>query len=244
MQIPVQVDPRATSLNVRIPPLYGFDNLRLNFAGAQYVDFGVTLGALGIVRDVTFMVWNRLTNFTADRYVMGSATAAGANIVDMQYLLASNNYRVTVVTGAVVLVLGGTPSNKLTCLTSTYDGANVILYQDGVVVGGPTPQVGNILAPSGNLTLGRPGSYNGLYWIGQIYMALAYNVALSQSQIRYNLRNPYNPIKNGLVLWANLEEGAGLRTNCKMGNVGSLLPAINPPIWRRTKKWELGNLNR
>jgi len=244
MQTPVQVDPKATSLNVKVPPLYEFDNSRLDFKGAQYVDFGVTLGALGIVRDLTFMIWSKLTDFTATRYLMASATALGANRVDMLYVFALNSYRIIVTAGATVAVDGGTLSNKLTCLTGTYDGANVILYQDDIIVGGPTPLAGNLIAPSGNLTLGRGGSWAGGYWIGSNYMALAYNIALSQSQIQYNLKNPYNPIKNGLVLWANLEEGAGLVTKCRMGNTGSLLPGGNPPIWRRTKKWELGNLNR
>jgi len=37
--------------------------------------------------------------------------------------------------------------------------------------------------------------------MGYIYNVLIYNFALSQSQIQYNMANPDNPIRDGLLLW-------------------------------------------
>jgi hypothetical protein len=39
------------------------------------------------------------------------------------------------------------------------------------------------------------------YYKGYIHTIRYYNRVLSESEIRYNLKNPYSPIRDGLVLW-------------------------------------------
>lgn len=41
----------------------------------------------------------------------------------------------------------------------------------------------------------------GFYFQGYIAQVLVYSRALSDSEIRFNYINPYNPVRNGLILW-------------------------------------------
>jgi len=83
-----------------------------------------------------------------------------------------------------------------------YNGTSLLLYVNGnQVESASTPAYNLFEAPGYHSSI---GSYNrGLrnFFMGYIYNFLIYNFALSQSQIQYNMANPDNPIREGLLLW-------------------------------------------
>ena len=52
-----------------------------------------------------------------------------------------------------------------------------------------------------DLMIGRCPTPFGFYYKGYIHTIRYYNRVLSDSEIQYNLNNPYSPIRDGLVLW-------------------------------------------
>ena len=101
--------------------------------------------------------------------------------------------------------------------------------------------VGTIDAVNRPTTLGRAAASASSYLHSYIALARIYNRALAADEVRWNKLNYHNPIRNGLVLWLPMEEGAGLIVYDKsgFGNNGSLLPALTPPTWERVRQWEL-----
>jgi len=76
---------------------------------------------------------------------------------------------------------------------------------------------------------------------GAIDEVLLYDRSLSKAEIRYDMLNYHSPIRDGLVMWLRLDEGAGLKAydGSGYGNDGDLLPTADPPRWVRNKMWEL-----
>jgi len=72
---------------------------------------------------------------------------------------------------------------------------------------------------------------------GIIAHFLLYNRVLQGWEIRHNMLNYHSPVRDGLVLWLDLEEGVGLTAYDKSGygNNGTIYGAI----WVRNKMWEL-----
>jgi len=83
------------------------------------------------------------------------------------------------------------PANTWSHLASTYDGATLRLYVNGVQVGHRT-QTGPIHTSAGNLTLGGDAAF-GQYWAGRIDEVRIYNGALSASQIQTDMNTAIGP---------------------------------------------------
>jgi len=91
------------------------------------------------------------------------------------------------------------------------------------------------------------------FWVGRAYNAAdryfsgiidevcVYNRILSAAEMRHNMVDYHNPVRDELVMWLPFEEGSGLTAydGSGQGNDGSLLPAAGPPAWRRNAMWEL-----
>jgi len=78
-------------------------------------------------------------------------------------------------------------------------------------------------------------------FVGKVDEVLVYDRYLSENEVRRNMLNYHNPIKNGLLGWWRFEEGSGLTTHDESGNGndGTLEPSGDPPGWKDVKKWEL-----
>jgi len=76
---------------------------------------------------------------------------------------------------------------------------------------------------------------------GEIVGVLIYNQLLSAEEIRRNMLNYHDPVKDGLVGWWRFEEGTGLTAHDRSGNGndGTLNPSADPPVWTDVKKWGL-----
>ena len=75
------------------------------------------------------------------------------------------------------------------------------------------------------------------YVKGIVYFVRLYNRALSESEICYNLLNYHNPVRDGLVLWLDFEEGHGDKVYDKSGygNHGTIYGAK----WIKVRQYEL-----
>jgi hypothetical protein len=76
------------------------------------------------------------------------------------------------------------------------------------------------------------------FFRGLIGLVYVYNRALSLAEIQRNIRNPLNPVRDGLVLWLPMVEGSGttVRDFSGYGNNGTLYNGVG---WRELAKWEL-----
>jgi len=116
----------------------------------------------------------------------------------------------------------------------------VKLYINGVLVN-QADLTTDVATSTADLGIGAWSNGSTDFVNGLIDMPMIYTVALSQSEIRHNMIDYLNPIRDNLVLWLALEEGTGLTAYDKSGcgNDGDLLPAASPPAWRRNKMWGL-----
>jgi len=137
------------------------------------------------------------------------------------------------------------PLNRWVHVGLTYDDPVLTLYYNGEI--DSTFNVGGTLNDTGNRVIVLGAESTATYPPPMAYLRAAYanlvvyNRALSPSEMRRIALDYHDPIRDGLVLWLDMEEGSGLTLNDKsgLGNHGSLNPAATPPVWRRNKKWEL-----
>jgi len=144
----------------------------------------------------TVMAWVAPVFTSGNIYYQGASEGEmGLNVYGVSVKLSDGNWY-------------GTPAYKGPTVVFThaagvrYNGTSLLLYVNG-------NQVESVSIPAYNLfeTPGYHssiGSYNrgaGGFFMGYIYNVLIYNFALSQSQIQYNMANPDNPIRDGLLLW-------------------------------------------
>jgi hypothetical protein len=120
----------------------------------------------------------------------------------------------------------------------TFDGSTGvgILYIDGVLKGQVTgASIGS--NPTAKLYIGARAPSN-LATRGFIALVRIYHRVLSQVEIQYNIYNPLNPIRDGLVLFLPMIEGLGTAVYdySGQGNNGTLYGGVS---WRELMKYEL-----
>ena len=114
-------------------------------------------------------------------------------------------------------------------------------YDDTLNRVGTITDVGNIDTAE-PFRLGTRGSlnlwYKGLQWGVQLYTR-----TVSQPEIEHNMRNPMNPVKNGLALWLPMIEGQGLTLgdHSPLANNGTLSGGV---AWMNLAKYEIQSLSR
>ncbi len=108
-----------------------------------------------------------------------------------------------------------------------YDGSELATIVNGNLLGA-TPVSGNIVDTTVPLTIGCRGDL-AIFTKGLVDSVLIYNRALSDSEIKYLYKHPYNPILSGCVLWLSAEsidESAGVwRDMSGYGNNGTIYGA-------------------
>jgi len=84
---------------------------------------------------------------------------------------------------------------------ATYDGTIVKLFLDGEEIYSGS-QTGNLDSETTKPTIGWGSTSTSYYHLkGMSGKVRIYNQALSRTEIRHNMLNPNNPIRDGLVLW-------------------------------------------
>jgi len=151
--------------------------------------------------------------------------------------------------GYVGASVGSIERNKWQHIAARWDGSEVRYYINGIL-DKIDPYVGSISNTAYDLYIGQMAG-DRYHWIGRIAQILIYNRALSDGgisvgqkaggELMYNILNYHSPIRTGLVLWLDMEEGTGLTAYDRSGygNHASLLPVASPPSWTRDKMWAL-----
>lgn len=240
MSLPLSINKRMPKL---LPLSLGFSKYAIEFNGidnyikvldnASLNSEQVTISFL--VKEHTHEGWSVLIRRTLggpwgsgeDPYMLGMNTSG--------YLYTS--IRVTGVSGFVGDYWEWGYSlahNKWSYITITYNSVDGLKeYTNGSLM--------YELDPDGTIDIAATAdAIIGTFLDGLIDEFTIYNRTLTISEIRRNMREYHNPLREGLVLWLNMEEGAGLTTYDKSGegNDGSLLPAETPPLRVRNKMWE------
>lgn len=131
-------------------------------------------------------------------------------------------------------------ANRWYFVTLTRSGDTFSLYLNNTFQGSLVLVLGVMTLTNHNLAVLKRIAYTN--WLdGSTALAMLYSNALTAEQIRYNILNYHNPIRTNLTMWLPIEEGSGLTAfdRSGLGNNGTLEPAGDPPLWARTRKWEL-----
>jgi len=117
------------------------------------------------------------------------------------------------------------------------DGNDTVAYVDGAMDSWTAPLAAK--DSGGRIEIGQRAGGHGydIWFPGTIGLVCIYNRALTPEEIRYNMLNYHNPIRDGLVLWLPMEEGTGTTVHDKSGygNHGTIYGAT----WKKVKMWEL-----
>lgn len=237
MSLPLSINKRMPKL---LPLSLGFSKYAIEFNGidnyikvldnASLNSEQVTISLL--VKEYTHEGWSVLI-----RRTLGLPWGTGED----PYMIGLSNFgniytsiRVTGVSGFIsgywdyYLTL-----HKYSYVTLSYNSIDGVKgYVNGSLIREQDPDGTIDIAATADATIGN-------FFDGSIDEFTIYNRTLTISEIRRNMREYHNPLREGLVLWLNMEEGTGLTTYDKSGegNDGSLLNAI-PPLWVKNKMWE------
>jgi len=121
-------------------------------------------------------------------------------------------------------------------LALTYDGSTLKIYLDGVLKSSASWS-GSIASSTYAVRLGDRETEH-MYFNGLIALPRIYSGALSLAEIHRNIRNPLNPVRDGLVLFLPMIEGSGttVRDFSGYGNNGTLYNGVS---WRELAKYEV-----
>lgn len=94
-----------------------------------------------------------------------------------------------------------------TNIVKLYVNLTLVYSYNGVLAGENLYYTGSIYSSNHPLRLGTrdldfdsvTDSFQKFY----LYFLMIYNRPLQQEEVKYNIRNPYNPIRNGLILYVN-----------------------------------------
>ena len=86
-------------------------------------------------------------------------------------------------------------------LAGTYDGANIRLYVNGELDGGPKAQTGTVRSAVNNLYISSSVNSATTSWDGIIDYVFIYNRALSASEIAELYRNPFGIFQPTFSVW-------------------------------------------
>jgi len=156
----------------------------LGFDGSDYVNVPLT-DKLTITDAITLSVWVRRTSndYTVHRGIVAT------NAYPTPYLLRITQTGGTLLwlvdAASVVSVAGAVlPLDEWAHVVATYDGANLRLYRNGEIEGGPTALTGAIDYTAEDISIGSWRRALSEYFIGDIKDCAIYNRALTPSEIK------------------------------------------------------------
>ena len=150
-------------------------------AGSDYVDAGnsfdivnQTTGAL------TIAVWVKTLGYGANQYqVVANKGDPNWRLENVTYsqLGFANNYSTSV-------QASGYTDNNWHFAVATFDGANLTMYRDGYLAGGPVEDTGGYnYVNTNNIWIGANSTGSGHNWDGGITQVAFFSYALSPSQV-------------------------------------------------------------
>jgi hypothetical protein len=173
------------------PTLSGDNGGVLSFDGNDdYVDCGNNL-SLSFVNNLTIQVWcSSNISDSGYRSPLMKTTSSAWNDGFGFYQQGGNFYfYVNIWNGAHIVSISKT-TFSLTNFVGTYDGANLKIYENGILRSTGTSFTANVSNSSTNLQVGRGGGSD-YEWNGNIAQVSIYNRALTAQEIQQN----YNALK-------------------------------------------------
>jgi len=167
----------------------------LNFAagGSQRVDIQKQYTPLDVTGDrLSFSLWAQATVSGAN-YLLGTINGAGTSGFSLN---APNDTSVRFIIGDGALVsmnanIKGTFSSGVwQHFCCVYDGAFLRIYQNGISIGTPVANTGNVVTNANKLQIGAYGE-SGLYWTGRLDNVQVWNRALSADEVRLLYASPF-----------------------------------------------------
>jgi hypothetical protein len=186
---------------------------------------------------------------SVEAWIKTSVNQSSAWIVTKYYSAGFGEYLLGVVAGALrfTVVIGGSSVNynptfnyydgRWHHVVGVYDGSYLRVYADGVQLPGSLAKTGSIDSTTYDVVVGSGHGAAGYFWSGLVALPKIYNRALSLAEIQRNMRNPLNPVRDGLVLFLPMLEGVGtsVRDFSGYGNNGTIYGAV----WRDLAKYEV-----
>jgi len=222
----------------RLPPSLGFSKYSLDFDGVDdYVEkTNPTFLPMEATEPRTYSLWIKISSVPGVYGRLVSFDSSAENGAGLEFAIHNTNNQLSFFDGA--WHDAGTPGvievGKWYHVALTFDGSTVKIYKNGEMI--------YSLSSSGRdninkITIGNRASFYDEGVEGIIDKVLIYSRALTEAEIRYNMLNYHNPVRDGLVLWLPMEEGGGTTVYDKSGygNDGT----INGATWTRVKMWEL-----
>jgi hypothetical protein len=249
MSIPSSVYQKLPS---RMPYTWGFSKYALRFSGGGDHVTIADSPFLSAFSQFSILVWIKTTS-TADELVIVAKDDTSTQR-EWHFKIFFGRLNLVIMSGNSWLnrirkyADVGFPNDGLWHhVAATWDGSptgGVSLYIDGGEVPGSYDNAGTFTGVADSAAAVCIGTYSdGVSgpFQGSADELLLYSRRVSLAEIRYDMLNYHNPIRDGLVLWLPLEEGMGLTAYDRsgLGNHGSLLPASSPPTWVRVKQYEL-----
>ena len=221
----------------RLPYSLGFKRYALYFDGDDYVEAPddpslnptrVTVEALVKPRAVDGQ------HFILSKYSWANIRGYALLVFDgkVYWRVFGKGVRTQVISSATV------SADKWYFIQATFDGDVARLYINGALDNYSSahlegePTVPLRVGYASDAELGRA-----YYFDGVIALARVYERGLADRERQYNMLNYHDPVREGLVLWYDLEEGRGDKAYDKsgQGNHGTIYGAT----WVRVRQYEL-----
>lgn len=207
-------------------PLSTPDIVRGNTLNFDGTDDAVAMGnpaSLNMTTAISLEAWVYSTNTTGDKKII---TKFGDVALDDAYSLQTVNgepqFNLDLGAGWQTCGAGTTLStNTWYHIAATYDGANMIIYINGVEQNA-IAQTGNIDVSASTFKIGNWASGN--FWAGQLDEVRVWNTARTAAEIRENMHLTLGGCETGLVSYYQFNEGSGtaLGDNASSGNNGTI----------------------
>jgi hypothetical protein len=225
--------PLSPLRTLRIPSEYAlrFDGID-DYVNIPHSD---SLNSPAVINRITIEAWYYPTTFT---YSYGAIYSKGGHYY-VAWLVFSGG------TTNIYLSLGYTPDDSWTIpnflnqwhfLAITYDGSYIRWFYNGVKVR-ETAKTITIASSTDNALIGLNRLGYPEYLAGFIAKVCIYSRALSADEILWNYNYPYNPIRNGLILWLpGTDEAIQPPTwydKSNFGNNGTIYGALKTQLIRK-----------
>jgi len=174
------------------PTFSGDNGGVLSFDGSNdYVNAGNN-SSLSFTNNLTIQVWCS-SNISDNGYrtpLMKTTSTAWSNGYGFYQVSGNFYFFINQWNGAQTVSVSKT-TFTLTSFVATYDGANLKLYENGILRQTGSSFTSNVSNSATNLEIGRGSGVNNYVWNGNIAQVSIYNKALSANEVQQN----YNALK-------------------------------------------------
>jgi len=228
----------------RLPQEHKFSNycLGLNTLNTQYINI-TDAASLRVIGDITIKCWLKVSSTALSHFIVTKTVGSIAAPWDFYILAPTGTLTFFRGNGAGSKVVSGynIPVGRWFRLGLTMNATTrvVSFYRDGILITSPIMPAGAVADGGKDLKIGTRTDFAAYatYLIDEIDVL---NVCQTSEEMMNDALRGYARQEINSVLNLRLEEGGGLTVydSSGNGNNGTLTPALTPPTWTRTAKYE------